>query len=289
MNSNMNVELSNAALKTLAPSIFAKTAWSGVSKRYAFVPTIDTIDALRDNGMVPVRATQSQARLPGKQEFTKHMVRFRSREDLKKAAPPKVVDGNAHHFYKKGQQPTFLEVVLTNAHDLSAMYSLDAGIFCQICSNGLVVQSSSFGSIHIRHTGNIIEEVLKSAKDIAASLPKIMAQIKAWQGLQLTPSQRDTFAMAALIHRYGCDDNRNLLAPIRPEALLVVRRPEDEGNSLWTTMNVVQENMMKGDIIGASANGRAVRTHAVRSVNTELGINRNLWSLSEAIAEGLAA
>lgn len=283
----MNTELSNKELKALAPSIFAKGAWEGVSKRYAFIPTIDVVDALRDSGMVPVRASQSAARLPSKREFTKHMIRFRSREDLNKY--PTVVEGNAHHFYGKGKEPQIAEIVFTNAHDLSALFALDAGIFKFICSNGLVVQSSSFGSIHIRHVGKVVEEVLKASKDIAAAIPTVMKQIKQWQSIQLTPAQRETFAMAALVQRYGVDDNHNMLAPVKPDTLLVPRRPEDQGNNLWTVMNVVQENMIKGELAGRSTTGRRVQTRAVKSVNTELQVNRNLWSLAETMAEGVAA
>lgn len=285
---NTNVELSNKDLKALAPSIFAKEAWSGVSKRYAFIPTIDVVDALRDSGMVPVRATQSAARMPDKREFTKHMIRFRAKGDLTKFER-KVVAGNAHHFYKRGEAPELMEAVLTNAHDLSALYAMDAGLYRQVCSNGLVVQSNSFGCIRIRHVGNVIEEVLKASREIAASLPKVLAQIKSWRSITLTPEQRNTFAMAALVQRYGVDEKHNLLAPVKPESLLVPRRPEDDGDSLWITMNVVQENMMKGELIGASATGRRVRTRAIKSVNTELDINRNLWSLAETMAEGVTA
>jgi hypothetical protein len=274
-------EMSNRELKAIAPSIFAEEPWSGVSPRYTFIPTIQVVDALRDSGFAPVQASQSKVRIPGKAPFTKHMLRFRSKEDAKKY--PRVVDGNAHHFFKNA--PDIVEVVLVNAHDRSAAYGLDAGIWRLICSNGLVAFSANFGSIHVRHSGNIIEEVLAESHAIVRTAPIIQQQIKAWKDIDLSPAHRTLMAQAALLQRWGKDDSNNLLAPIPAEALLAPRRKADEDTDLWTTMNVIQENMMKGELIGLSRNGRKTHTRAIQSVNTTLSLNRNIWALAEAMAE----
>ena len=41
------IALSNDALRKAAPSIFADHPWERVSERYAFIPTIQVVDALR--------------------------------------------------------------------------------------------------------------------------------------------------------------------------------------------------------------------------------------------------
>lgn len=279
----MNVELSNEMLKQMVPSVFAKAPWEGVSDRYAFIPSIGVIDAIRDVGYVPVRASQSKCRTAGKREFTKHLIRFRSRADCAKY--PKVVDGNAHHFYKKA--PDLVEIALTNAHDLSSAYCLDAGVFRMLCSNGLMIRSANFGSIHIRHSGDVVEDVLRGTEHIIKRAPLIREQVAAWQAIQLSPVQQQTLAEAALIQRYGMDPAGNLLSPVLPAALLVPRRPEDKGNSLWLTTNVIQENMMRGELTGTAATGRRVRTRAITSVNAELAINRGIWAMAEVLAEQL--
>ena len=49
-------------------------------------------------------------------------------------------------------------------------------------------------------------------------------------------------ASHALVLRYGGLDT----APVEPETLLQPRRPEDVGPDLWTTMNRVQEHLVRG-------------------------------------------
>lgn len=282
---NQKVGLSDKELMAVAPSIFATKAWEGVSNRYAFIPSIAPINALRDVGMVPVRAAQSKCRVAGKREFTKHMVRFRSKADaLKYPGTPGV-----HDFFKKGSEPHIVEVILTNAHDRSAAYGLDAGIFRLLCSNGLIISSANFGSIHIYHSGNVVDAVLKGTKEIIDRAPLIQQQVESWRKLNLTDAQRLLLAEAILINRYGVDKHNNHLAPVSAESLLIPRRPEDEGKTLWVTTNVIQENIMRGDVIGVSRTGRRVRTRTITSVNAELDINRNVWATAGVLAERLAA
>lgn len=274
------MELSDKQLLVEAPSIFAKRPWSGVSARYAFIPTIGVVNALRDTGFVPVRASQSRCRIAGKLPFTKHMIRFRHRDDIAKYPP--VVEGQAHHFFKKA--PDLIEIVLSNAHDLSGAYILDAGMFRLVCSNGLVIHSANLGSVHIRHSGNAVEEVLRATKRIIEHVPYIRKQVDTWRSIALSAPQRSTFAEAALIVRYGLDGKGRVNSPVLPEQLLEPRRPEDKGTDLWATTNVIQENLMRGHLPGRSALGRKSTTRAITSVNAELDLNRSLWAMAEALA-----
>ncbi len=287
------IELSNKQLLAQAPSIFATKPWDGVSKRYAFIPTLHVVDAMRDNGFVPVRAEQSRCRVAGKKAFTKHMLRFRHKDDAKMSVAgvpdESRAHGGTHRFLKKGTEPSFAEIVLVNAHDRSAAYSLYAGIFEMICSNGLVIQSSNFDGIHIQHSGNVVDEVIAGTKAIVERVPEIRNQMAAWRAVPLSPKQRLTLAEAVLIHRYGMDDADNLLSPIRPESILVPRREQDDANNLWKTANVVQENLMRGGVEGRSATGRRTRTRSVASVNTELELNKAVWACAEVMADRIGA
>lgn len=264
--------LSNEQILATAPSVFATQPWDGVSKRYAFIPTIDVVEALRKNGFMPVRASQSMTVKSGRKQFAKHMLRFRHKSDLG------VKDGSKD----------LVEIVLTNAHDLSAAYSLDAGIYRLICSNGMVVKSSSFGSINIRHSGDIVSDVVSGTKWIVERAPLIREQITRWRAVSMKPQDRAVLAEAALISRYGVSDKNILLSPITPDSLLIPRRDVDKAADLWTTANVIQENLMRGQIEGRSATGRKISTRAITSVNTELAVNRSVWSCAEVMADRLA-
>ncbi len=269
--------LTNSDIALTAPSVFATKPWEGVSSRYCFIPTINVIDALRDTGFMPVRASQSHVRTSSKKPFTKHMIRFRSKEDI---APPRAG-------VKRTVGDELVEIVLLNAHDRSSAYSLDAGVFRLVCENGLVMKSADFGSINVRHSGNIIQQVLSGTKDIIERAPIIKTRVKAWRAINLTDVQRLTLAQAALIQRYGLDKANNIMSPITPESLLIPRRPEDAGRSLWVTTNVIQENIMRGQIEGRAASGRRTSTRAITSVNAEMELNRGIWAMAEVIADSM--
>jgi hypothetical protein len=128
--------LTDNDLMRVAPSIFAEEPWERMSGRYRFVPTIRVVEKLRGEGFFPVNASQGRTRIPGKKDFTRHMIRFR--QDNKKMLV--------------GQE--LPEVVLLNSHDGSSAYSLMAGVFRLICSNGMVVPAASVGSMKVRHSGS---------------------------------------------------------------------------------------------------------------------------------------
>lgn len=69
-------------LRAYTPSVFASQAWAGASDRYTFIPTIDVVEALIQEGFTPVSAQQSRTRIEGKGDFTKHMLRFQRTQDI---------------------------------------------------------------------------------------------------------------------------------------------------------------------------------------------------------------
>src|SRR5215467_1534886 len=91
--------LTDDELRFQAPSIFAKTPMSGLSRRYAFVPTTDILAGLREKHWVPVHVEQQRARAQGRLGFQKHLLRFRRAEQMQT-----LDEWNA-------------ELVLTNSHD----------------------------------------------------------------------------------------------------------------------------------------------------------------------------
>lgn len=76
---------------------------------------------------------------------------------------------------------------------------------------------------------------------------------------------------------------------IRPDQLLHPRRADDQRPDLWTTFNVVQENALKGGLVGIGwdAQGRPhrSRTREVRGIDQDVRLNKALWTLSEHMAK----
>ena len=102
--------------------------------------------------------------------------------------------------------------------------------------------------------------------------------------IDITPDERNIFAMSA--HNLVYDDLES--APIQPDQLLSERRYDDKGNDLWTTFNVVQENIMRGGLKGRTrgSNGplRRTTTRPVKALDLNVKLNQALWYLTEKMA-----
>jgi hypothetical protein len=180
---------------------------------------------------------------------------------------------------------SFPEIVLINSHDGSSAYKLMAGIFRLVCSNGLIVADSMIGSIHVRHSGNIIAEVARGTVELVENMPKCIDAIERWKQIQLNRGEQALLAEAAHQVRFADSDGK-IDTPIRPDQLLTSRRYDDKGQDLWSTFNRVQENVIKGGI-SARAVGAARRTgmREVKGIDQNVNLNRALWTLAEKMAE----
>jgi hypothetical protein len=252
----------------VAPSIFATEPFQAMSDRYSFIPTIEIVERLRSKGWLPVMAREAKARTEGRFGYTKHMIRLRQTD-----APLLVGDA-------------IPEIVLLNSHDGGSAYQMLLGLFRLVCSNGLMVDSGSFEQINIRHSGDVINEVVYAAKHITKEAPKLVPAIKRMQAKQLTDRQKKAFSAAALELKYDRDEETGqLLTPISPDQILIPRRYADRSDDLWTSYNVIQENLIRGGIRGQSRNdtGRRVRTREVKSVSENIRLNRALWTLAQQL------
>ena len=78
--------------------------------------------------------------------------------------------------------------------------------------------------------------------------------------------------------------------------LKVVHRPrrrEDVDRSLWTTFNVIQENVVRGGLQGRKRNAegriRRAQTRAINGIDQNVTLNRALWTLAEGMQRLKAA
>lgn len=259
--------LSNAQLKDEVPSIFTDHKHHSRSERYGHQPTIEVLNALRRAGFAPVQAFSSRIHKRAKDRlpYAKHLIRLRERKYVDKDLRPDDI---------------IPDIILTNAHDGTSSFKLEAGLFRVVCSNGLVVASERFATIRIPHTRHIFERVKEGVLHMSSQVPKLMTATREWDRIKLDPRARNRFAKAALELRF-----HNRTAPITVEQALENRRNEDEAPTLWRTFNTLQENLLMGGQQGRTASGRNTTTRLVTSVNNSLHYNRGLWELAEAFAE----
>lgn len=263
--------LSEDELRKLAPSIFATSAHESRSERFQPIPTIDVLRGLMREGFMPVGAKQSTSRDATKVEFTKHLIRLRK------------LDTEVTH--RVGD--TVCEILLKNANDGTSAYDLMAGLFRIRCLNSLVAQTGTIDAVKVRHSGDVQGKVIEGTYRVLEQAQAALAAPADWSGLRLGRDQAAAFAEAAHVLRFG-DAEGNVATPIQPQALLMPRRHDDRADDLWTTFNVVQENVIRGGLRGVQRNPdgtrRRVTTRAVNGIDQDVKLNKALWIVAQAMA-----
>jgi hypothetical protein len=264
--------LTEDELRKLAPSIFATEAHSSRSDRFAAIPTIEVLRGLANEGFHPVGAKQSVARLDDRRDFTKHLIRLRRLDNLEQ--------------YRVGD--TVCEMLLKNANDGTSAYDLLAGLFRICCLNSMVSQTGTIDSVKVRHSGDVTHKVIEGTYRVLGEAQKALAAPTEWSTMRLARDEQQAFAQAAHVLRFG-DADGEVTTPIQPEQLLRPRRVEDRNSDLWSTFNVVQENVIKGGLhgVGRDANNRRrrVTTRPVNGIDQDVKLNKALWVLAERMAQ----
>ena len=256
--------LSNDQIAAHAPSVLATEAHESRGDRYAFIPTIQVIDGLRNEGFQPYEVRQTKVRDQSKREFTKHMVRLRHADVI-------------------GSESEVPEIILLNSHDGTSSYQLLSGFFRFVCSNGLIAGDIQ-DDIRVRHSGKVVDDVIEGSFRVLDDIKQIEGRLDAYKSTQLTFDEQNAFANAALQLRW--DEGK---APVTAEDALRTRRFDDRKSDLWTTFNRVQENLLKGGLYGRGTTGRRLTTRPVGGVNENVKLNRALWTLADQMAQLKAA
>jgi hypothetical protein len=253
--------LCNEELQEKAPTLFTPSPHYEVSDRYHFIPTIEVIEEIRYHRWYPVSVQESSVRKADKEGYQRHLVRFRHFDDL--LNPPR----NA------------VELLLFNSHDRSTAFSISAGIYRFVCANGLVIADSVFESYRIKHIGERNNDVLKAIESITAFKPKLEEKIHTFESISLQDPEKIAFARSAIPLRFEAYQE------IDAHELLIPHRAEDKRDDLYTVMNVIQENLLRGNISGINTEtGRRFTSREITSIPKDVEINQGLWDIAERIA-----
>lgn len=271
------------AFKARVPSVFASAAHESRSERYGMVPTAEVLRALWSEGWCPVFAIEAAPRDAAKLGFQKHMLRLRRMDDLNGANAAFNGDGTMR------AKDSVSELVLVNSFDGSTSFQCLGGRFRFICANGMVV-GDRFDEIRVRHSVNLVEGVVEAAAEIGGTFGAIDDAVETMRGIRLSEGERADMARAAHALRFPVAEGEEP-SPIRPEQLLLPRRSSDAGADLWSTFNVLQENVTRGGLRARGApkanawRGRMTTTREVGGIDQNVRLNRALWNLAEEAAE----
>jgi len=259
--------LTLSEIRDVAPSVFADAPHGSRSQRYAYIPTSVILSNLLNEGFVCTKAQQARTRIEGKEDFTKHLLVFTRARSDSEIAP---------------------SVALLNSHDGSSRYKLLAGILRYACLNGLLVSEGTVGEVSVPHTGNVVGRVIEGSFEVIEGAQRAIEVASDWKKISLALPERVEFARAASLLRW---DGQEQVAPVSPNHLLTPRRYEDRGTDLWTTYNVIQENLVKSGLKGNTrdAAGRRRGVRALTGIDGNVALNRALWSLTQGLADLKAA
>jgi len=255
--------LSLDAVRERAPAVFACSAHERTSPVYTFIPTERVLAGLMQAGFVPVDARQTRARAASAQH-ARHIVRLRRRCEtvrLRDALP---------------------ELVFLNSHDGTSAYQLRIGIFRVVCTNGLIVSRGAFPSFRVSHRGDVVDQVVTGALEVAERFGSLAAQVERMEQRVMSKDEQIRFAEHAVALRFPGPSASGL----QPSKLLTCRRIEDLGNDLWSTLNKVQENLLRGGLTRMAATGRLTRMRRITSIREDIRLNSCLWDFAEEVLAG---
>lgn len=253
--------LNNQQLQKLAPTLFTEQPHYDVSDKYHFIPTIDVVNEIKANGWYPVSVSEATVRDIDKDGYQQHLVRFRHLEDLLSPSDNAV------------------EIVLFNSHDRSKSFSISAGVYRFVCANGLVVADSVFETYKIKHLGDRDNDVAAAVKNITAIKHKLMSKINYLSSITLSQIEKESFAKSSISLRF----EEHL--EVDYQDLLIPHREADHKDDLYTTLNIIQENLVRGNISGINKeSGRRFTSREVKSISKDVSLNKGIWDIAERIA-----
>lgn len=253
--------LTQEQLQSQAPALFTEKPHFEASDKYHFVSTIDVINEIKSLNWYPTSVEQSAVKDEDKEGYQRHLVRFRHFDDL------------------LNPRENAVELLLFNSHDRSTTFSISAGIYRFVCSNGLVIAESVFESYKIKHIGDRFNDVQNAINNITAFKPQLEQKIHKFESITLSQAEKESFARSSIPLRF----EKHLQVDFKD--LLVPHRDEDTKDDLYTTLNVIQENLLRGNISGVNnTTGRRFTSREISSIGKDVDVNQGLWDIAERIA-----
>lgn len=265
---NLNI-LDNAGLAKAAPSIFATEPQPGCSDRYQFASTINVIDMMRENGYEPISAAQTAVRGAGPQDpqYARHLVKMVHRDYLSKTRDQRQVGD------------VVPQVLLSNSHNRTSAFGLNAGLFRLTCANGMAVEAGTLTAYRVLHNDKSLHDNIIEGTRLIRQVTQeyVFPAIEKMQGIELDEGSTREFALAATMLKYG--------EPVEEEvdSFLHTRRDTDEGRSLWSVLNRCQENAVKAGYASTNRAGHNITRKPITSVTRDLDFNLRLWSLGAKV------
>jgi len=243
-------------IKSTAPSVFATSPSPKMTGKYTFVPTEEVIEFFDREGW-----QVSSVKQTGKGIHSLHEIKFRNGE------LPKVGD-------------TLVEAVIRNSHNGSAAFSMGAGLFRLVCSNGLTVPTAVAEKFTMRHNQFQLDDVKQLADAFSKKLPMIEQSVGRMMSRELTTDEKIDFVRESAKIRFNSEKTLNDLEIL---GLLTPNRKDDEGDDMWKVFNVIQEKFIRGGVRVTNNRGKVTKMKGIENIISQNNINTKLWELAETM------
>jgi hypothetical protein len=254
--------LSDEQIREQAPSVFTMKPSKEVSKHYTHIPTTKVINDMRTLGWDVVDVKEVKARKAATRGVQKHLVVFRN--------PDVVING-------EDGDTVFPQILLTNSHDGKNAFTFTAGLFRLVCENGLVISTTQFEDVKMRHMGYTFEDLQQNIREMVEKLPLTVESMNKMKEIEMGEKAALEFAKRALETRF--DENQMKRINIDLNEFLKPTRVEDQGNDVWSIFNVVQEKIIEGDF-EYTAGSKVRKARRVKNFNQDQKINKELFELA---------
>jgi len=251
-------------IREQAPSVFTKKGSHETSDKYTHIPTDRIIEDMKLLGWGVVDAKEVKARKNSTKGFQKHLLVFRN-DDV-------VING-------EDGDTVFPQILLTNSHDGKNSFTFTAGLFRMVCENGLVVSTTEFENMKIRHMGYDFETLQETIKMMVEKLPLTVESMNKLRQTEMEEKQILEFARKALDVRFGENKTNTQHIKVDLKEFVTPTRQEDYGNDLWSVFNVVQEKIIEGDF-EYTFGSKVRKARRIKNFKQDLELNAKLYDLA---------
>ena len=254
-----------AELISAAPAVGNETIHESCSERYSLVSTRRVAERLINSGWQLIGGKQGGTRIEGMRNFTRHSVLL-----------------SLPHLHDRDLDVRPY-ISFQNAHAGRGSAQARIGLYRGACANELMFDAMVEVKCRARHTGNAEDSVMQAIELIAHRMPDTLQQAREWSKFSTKMDERVELAEAGLTARFG--ESRSKWAVDAESVLSNCRRAEDRGYDLWTTLNVVQENILRPFRKGAlnEETGKRVPFRSVSAIDTLARVNSALVRKAEDI------
>lgn len=243
------------AVRSYAPSLFTTSPHPKMSQRYSFTNTYDILLHMHNKGFKVTSV------MGGARRYGKVLVRMR------------------HPGYDK--RDNVPELCLLDSHDGTSRIKTFLGVLRLVCMNGCVAGDMVYERSYVHVAPDLMEQILLDLDDLDGPIVKLQERVDKMKAHKTNIAERIALADVAIKKRFGEDRAASFIADMR-RSMLKVRRDADESDDIYTVMNVIQENILRGGMQYATEHS-VRRVTAINSVDRNMNINQVLWSKAEEL------